>query len=407
MYNNTKKCNTNNYIRTTFTNTPCCSDYNETSDWKNSFNIRTLEQFEKSINVKINGMNFNINDAKNVIGQAEQYIAIIYELLIACIDQILKVTALSGNCDYDSASLKIKEYLNEIYLIVGNVQYNGNHLLQDTTGLLRGMDDTNFQAGPNVYPNNFPQACTPYVSLDLSTPDTTTISSDNNNTTIIIESNISNSQLLTDIQSIKNTFDSNVSNNHIVNSDSFDGFTNIDNIIISEPDYSSIVTITITLSDVVTIQDNSILSFILLDSCQVDYSIITDKIVYNDTIERDVLNFRLTYSFAFCQNTDQTNNDFVYKLPAVGVHSLGLTSFTSKDGQDYFKMGLEGWKNENEEYEFTKIDETIIDFNCAIKKIGIQLDKLRAYRRILCLKEKQIKIYKNGLENGLEIKKKM
>ena len=60
MYNNTKKCNTNNYISTTCNNTPCCPDYNQTSDWKNSFNIRTLDQFEKSINVKVNVMYFNI-----------------------------------------------------------------------------------------------------------------------------------------------------------------------------------------------------------------------------------------------------------------------------------------------------------------------------------------------------------
>jgi len=53
------------------------------------------------------------------------------------------------------------------------------------------------------------------------------------------------------------------------------------------------------------------------------------------------------------------------------------------------------------------IDETVTDFNCAIKTIGVELDKMRSYRLVLCLREKQIKIYKNGLLNGLETKEKI
>ena len=42
------------------------------------------------------------------------------------------------------------------------------------------------------------------------------------------------------------------------------------------------------------------------------------------------------------------------------------------------------------------IDPAVKLVNCAIKDIGVALDKLRAYRYVLCLREKQIKVCKNG-----------
>ena len=53
------------------------------------------------------------------------------------------------------------------------------------------------------------------------------------------------------------------------------------------------------------------------------------------------------------------------------------------------------------------VDETITDFNCAIKRIGVQLDKLRSYRYVLCLREKQVRIYKEGQHKCFEHKCKI
>ena len=98
----------------------CCPDYVQDSDWCKSFNIRTLEQLKETNQVSIDGMWFNIEDARNNISQTEQYLAMIYELLCASLDQVMKVSSSSARTegDFESASVKIKEFMNEIYLIV-------------------------------------------------------------------------------------------------------------------------------------------------------------------------------------------------------------------------------------------------------------------------------------------------
>ena len=129
-------------------NRTCCPDYQPDSDWCKAFNKRTLEQLKEVTDVSIDGMWFNIEDAKNTIAQIEQYLTMIYELLLACQDQVVKASSSTARTmgDFDSASLQVKEYVKEINLIVGGAQYNGRHLLQDTTTAKRGLHDATFDA---------------------------------------------------------------------------------------------------------------------------------------------------------------------------------------------------------------------------------------------------------------------
>ena len=51
--------------------------------------------------------------------------------------------------------------------------------------------------------------------------------------------------------------------------------------------------------------------------------------------------------------------------------------------------------------------ENIIDiFNCAIKNVVVECERLNAIEKILCMKEKQLLIWKNGQQKLLEYKKK-
>ena len=168
----------------------------------------------------------------------------------------------------------------------------------------------------------------------------------------------------------------------------------------------------VVISHLQTLTEGSIINFTTVDSCNVDNDIINDTLVYGDAVERDEIHFRFAGSQGLCRTVDKAFNDFVYKLPAVGVHSLGLTLFTSKGGQDYYIDGLDAWTDDEgiigpDSINDDDIDETVTDFNCAIKTIGVELDKMRSYRLVLCLREKQIQIYKNGLLNGLETKEKI
>ena len=114
-------------------NLTCCPDYQADTDWCKAFNKRTLEQRRQNVTSLIDGMWFNIEDAKNTIGQAEQYLAIIYELLLAATDQVISVSshAAATPGDIESANIKIKEYMKEIDNIVRGSQYNGRRLLSE------------------------------------------------------------------------------------------------------------------------------------------------------------------------------------------------------------------------------------------------------------------------------------
>merc|ERR1711988_27510 len=241
-------------------NKNCCPEYEPDSDWCKAFNIRTLEQQRESTKVMMDGMWFNIEDAKNTIGQAEQYLTIIYELLLAAHDQVMKASSASRTeGDFESASNRVKELVKEIDSLADSAQYNGRNLLQKTKSS-------------------------------------------------------------------------------------------------------------------------------------------------GDEASRKSIVFRLAGARGFCRNVGTTFNDFTYELPAVGATGLGLDGNTDTDGgneasnssetgvHDYLTYGLGDW-NEDDNEGFIgpdtdvsdNVDQTVTDFNCAIKTVGVELDKMRTYRYILCL----------------------
>ena len=219
-------------------NDSCCPDYVPQEDWCKAFNKRTLEQQRKAQQTAIDGMWHNLEDARNTIGQAEQHVAIIYELLLAIQDQLIKVSshAAATQGDLESVSAKIVVFVEEIDKIAFSAQYNGRRLL-----------------GVHPLENNPPP-------------------------------------------------------------------------------------------DIV---------------------------------------FRFTGCIGFCRTVNISSNDFIYKPPIVGIDYLKLW-----DVIDHMTDYVEGADLE--------IDMPIKVVNCAIKDIGVVLDKFRAYRYVLCIREKQIKVCKNG-----------
>jgi hypothetical protein len=55
------------------------SKYSINSKWSKAFNEKTLNQQQHTICTMIDGMKYNIDDARNTIQQTEQYLTIIYE----------------------------------------------------------------------------------------------------------------------------------------------------------------------------------------------------------------------------------------------------------------------------------------------------------------------------------------
>jgi flagellin-like hook-associated protein FlgL len=250
-------------------NDTCCPDYEPTEDWCKSFNKRTLEQQRKSQQSAINGMWLNLSDTRNTIGQAEQYIAVIYELLLAILDQIVKVSSVGGATegDYESTNAQIHEYLSEIEKIANGAQYNGNRLLSGS----------------------------------------------------------------------------------------------------------------ITITDGTVAHKNS-----------------------------PTLKFPFMGCIGFCRTVDSSTNDFNYVPPCVGTAQLFGTEDPATPGtysladSDADLPIIDG-----SDESVDTIDPAIQKVNCGIKKVGVQLDKLRAYRQVLCLREKQIKICKNGQDICFEHKCKL
>ena len=274
-----------------------------TSKWSRTFNEKTLNQQYNTIHTMIDGMNFNIDDAKNTITQCEQYLCIIYELLIACQDQVMKASIPSRTeSDFCSASLRVKEYVNEINKIVLSAQYNGRYLLTDCPGCSNDSDSTIF-------------------------------------------------------------------------------------------------------------------------------------------VNRDSIIFRFAGPRGYVRNVGATLNDFVFELPKVGVCALGLAGRggcdryiadatvgntdidipnTGDNVLNFFLNGLNNWSTNdipnvpideglvpNDTPSDDDIDATISAFNNAIKLVGIEVDKMRAYRFILFNRLKQIKIYKDGQKLSHDLKKTM
>ena len=236
-------------------NDSCCPDYEPQEDWCKAFNKRTLEQQRKAQQTAIDGMWHNLEDARNTIGQAEQYLAVIYELLLAVQDQIIKISshAAATDGDIESANAKIKAFLGEVNQISLSANYNGRRLLEHGDNLTDTDDD-------GVYDSN-------------------------------------------------------------------------------------------------------------------------------DGEDAPAIVFRFMGCIGFCRTVDITANDFTYVPPQVSPYRLGIESL--------HQNGL-GTVADVSANLSDLIDPAVKLVNCAIKDIGVALDKLRAYRYVLCLREKQIKICKNG-----------
>ena len=279
-------------------NDSCCPDYEPQEDWCKAFNKRTLDQQKKTQQSMIDGMWLNLEDARNTIGQAEQYLAIIYELLLAIQDQIIKVSSFAAATegDIESANSKIVEFLKEIDNVAGSANYNGRRLLAS----------------------------------------------------------------------------------HSTASDPINDFTGED------------------------LDNNS------------SY----DTAIAHDLPDADPIIFRFMGCIGFCRTVNVTDNDFKYVPPRAGtgylfdntsviqigiVNADGTTGATGSGDQNINVTLSDAEFDHNttpaveiSDASSEEIDDEVTKVNCAIKEIGVELDKLRAYRYVLCAREKQIKICKNG-----------
>lgn len=270
-------------------------EYCRDSEWSKAFNKKTLSKQSKTVDLMLSGMHFNIEDARNTIAQIEQYLIIIHELLIASQDQVIKASSPSRTeADFDSASMRVREYMREMNKIVDSAQYNGRFLLQEADGFDSPFDSPN-----------------------------------------------------------------------------------------------------------------------------------TEDI-------RDSICFRFAGPRGFVRNVGPTLNDFCIELPKVGPHALGLagnnggyingrtTGNTSGNHHNYLENGLNDWVAKFESGKIGSpddegvipldlvsdddIDATLTAFNNGVKIVGVELDKMQSYKYILCNREKQIHIYKEGQLKSFELR---
>ena len=68
-YSHESECSDNHSELSSYSSKSKCSI---TSKWSKAFNEKTLNQQQNTIYTMIDGMNFNIDDAKNTITQCEQ-----------------------------------------------------------------------------------------------------------------------------------------------------------------------------------------------------------------------------------------------------------------------------------------------------------------------------------------------
>ena len=74
------------------------------------------------------GVEYNIEDVRNTIKQIKAYLMCIYDLLLSCLDQLVK-SSLETSTSEDSTVAIIQEYIREIQNIINSSQYNGKQLL--------------------------------------------------------------------------------------------------------------------------------------------------------------------------------------------------------------------------------------------------------------------------------------
>ncbi len=112
-------------------NDSCCPEYVPTEDWCKAFNKRTLEHQRNAMERSFDAMWFNIEDARNTIGQMEQHLHVIYELLLAVQDQVVSVSSQAAMTDNDkeSAGKAIEVFIKEIQNVIDGAHYNGRSLI--------------------------------------------------------------------------------------------------------------------------------------------------------------------------------------------------------------------------------------------------------------------------------------
>jgi len=94
------------------------------------------------------GIEHNINDARNTIKQIKAYLMCIHELLVSSLDQIIKSSTATQTSE-DSTVAIIQEYIKEIQNIINSSQYNGRQLLATKNNIkyityrLAGQHDSN------------------------------------------------------------------------------------------------------------------------------------------------------------------------------------------------------------------------------------------------------------------------
>ena len=115
--------------------------------------------------INYDGIEFNINDAKNTLQQMKQYLVCIYELLTMSLDNLMKLTIDTDNINnFNNENLEsvikcVNMYVSEIHNIVNNSQYNGRPLLADTHSLVKShiyriAQKTNYRSDNNKF-NDF------------------------------------------------------------------------------------------------------------------------------------------------------------------------------------------------------------------------------------------------------------
>lgn len=271
---------------------PCCPDidFEADCDWSNAFNLRTLEQNEKVNSQMENGARASLKEARNTIEQTEQYLAMIYELLSASLDQVYKVQHPDIGADsIEGASVKIIEYLTELDNIAKGAQYNGVRLFK--ANMNDNVSDLNFTF------SNGRASCS-------NSPDTST----NDFIHKICEVGASALGLAGPVGQVGT-----------------DG--------------------TVSTTDFVT----------------------------ND-------HTTVSYTYTKADGTTEV------RFPSLIADGIRYWDVDASDDDDHH-------------------DNTVTLFNCAIKKVGLCLDKMRAYRYVLCLREKQINIWKKGLERSHKMKR--
>ena len=178
--------------------------------------------------------------------------------------------------------------------------------------------------------------------------------------------------------------------------------------------------------------------YLLTDTSGCDSDVFESDNVTSIYTNRESIIFRFAGPRGYVRNVGATLNDFEFVLPSIGPCSLGLAGqgggyianatvgntdyveATDVNTLNFYHHGLNNWSTAdipnvpsdegivpNDTASDDDVDATVTAFNNAIKLVGIEIDKMRAYRFILFNRLKQIKIYKDGQKMSFDLRKNM